>query len=56
MTARVDPDEPWRYVCPVCGSVQVRVCRNMTTEDGIYCDACHASGFDPIDRRGEGSA
>ena len=54
---RPDPDEPWRYECPKCGSVDIRKNANNgkparpTTHD-YHCNGCHQE-ISPVDLKGE---
>jgi len=47
-----DPDEPWRWACPECGSVSIAL-QETSTECRVECDACHWCGAptELLDRR-----
>lgn len=50
---KIDPDEPWRYKCPECGSVQVYdIKRKQVNYDlPYYCVACAEKLNYVIDRK-----
>lgn len=39
-TWKPDPDQPWRYACPNCGSAGLTATPFDSTEDAVQCAAC----------------
>jgi len=51
-----DPDEPWRYACPDCGSVNVQHQHTVTCDERRFqCQECNWYGVEPqlVDKQTE---
>jgi predicted RNA-binding Zn-ribbon protein involved in translation (DUF1610 family) len=46
-----DPDDPWRWACPECGSASIK--HQEASEERLECNACHWCGVpsELLDRR-----